>query len=89
MLSSLCRVEFAILCNILEHGGSNGMLPQTVTRISSGICTAAKQSRMETTPVRSHDFGVSSFTSFHLVTVGQFIPSSHFKSVLVSVDIKG
>ena len=88
MLNSLCRVGFAVLWNIFEYGCSNGMLPLIVTGISCGICTAAKQSRRETTPIRPHNFGVSSFISFHLLTVDQLIHSSHFKNVLIFVDIK-
>lgn len=83
MLNSLFRLGLAILCNVFAHGCFNGMLPQIVTRISYGICTAAKQSRRETTPIRSHDFGVSSLTSLHLLTVDQLMYSSYFKNVLV------
>lgn len=73
MLNSLFRVGLAILCKVFAHGCFNGMLSQIVTKISHGICTAAKQSRRGTTPIRSHNFGVSSYTSLHLLTVDQLI----------------
>lgn len=79
MLNSLFRVGLAILCNVFAHGCFNGMLSPLVTRISHGIYTAAKQSRRETTPIRSHNFGVSSYTFLHLLTVDQLIHSSYLK----------